>query len=78
MELKKSVDASKHLDIPYFWRLFKQLKEEGKLKSDNTDDELLKYTKLNKTKLSYMMIKELKDSLTDLKTILSYRKNRDN
>ena len=25
-----------------------------------------------------MMIKELKDSLTDLKTILSHRKNRDN
>ena len=34
--------------------------------------------KLNKTKLSYMMIKEFKDSLTDLKTILRDRKNRDN
>ena len=77
-ELKKIVDASKHLDIPHFSGLFKQLKEEGKLKSDNTDDELLKYIKLNKTKLSYMMIKEFKDSLTDLKTILSHRKNRDN
>ena len=47
--------------MTHFFRIFEQLKEEGKIKSDDIDNEFPKYIKLNKTKLSDMMIKKLKD-----------------
>ena len=51
--------------MPYFVGFFKQLKEEGKIKSDDIKNELPKYIKLR-----YMMIKKFKYKLTSLKTIL--------
>ena len=70
-KLKKIVNALKLLGMPHFLGLFKQLKDEGKIKSDDIDNELSKYMELNKTKLIYMMIKKFKDSRTDLKAILN-------
>ena len=58
------------LGMPYFLRFFKQLKEEGKIKSNDIENEFLKCIKLNERKLRYVMIKKLKDKLTSLKTIL--------
>ena len=51
--------------MPYFVGFFKQLKEEGKIKSDDIKNELPKYIKLR-----YMMIKKFKYKLTSLKAIL--------
>ena len=48
----KLVNAFKTLGMPHFLGLFKQLKVEGNLKSDDIDNELSKYIKLNKTKLN--------------------------
>ena len=56
--------------MSWFLGFFKQLKEEGKIKSDDVKRELLKYIKLNKRKLRCTMIKILKVKLTSLKTIL--------
>ena len=44
---KKLVNASKQLLIPHFLGFFKPLKE-GKIKSNDLDEELSKYIKLNK------------------------------
>ena len=46
--------------MPQFLGFFKQLKEEGNIKSDNTDEILPKYKELNKKELIYMMIFETK------------------
>ena len=70
-KLKKIVNALKLLGMPHFLGFFKQLKDEGKIKSDDIDNELSKYMELNKTRLIYMMIKKFKDSRTDLKAILN-------
>ena len=57
----KLVNALKLLGLPHFLGLFKQSKEEGKIKCVDTNKELVKYVKLNKTELHYMMIKKFKD-----------------
>ena len=62
---KELVNALKLLGMPYFVGFFKQLKEEGKIKSDDIKNELPKYIKLR-----YMMIKKFKYKLTSLKAIL--------
>ena len=46
--------------MSWFLGFFKQLKEEGKIKSDDVKRELLKYIKLNKRKLRCTMIKIFK------------------
>ena len=46
--------------MSWFLGFFKQLKEEGKTKSDDVKRELLKYIKLNKRKLRCTMIKIFK------------------
>ena len=69
-KLKELVNALKLLGMSYFLEFFKQLKEEGKIKSDDIENELLKYTKLNERKLRYMLIIKFKDKLASLKTIL--------
>ena len=56
--------------MSWFLGFFKQLKEEGKIKSDDVKRELLKYIKLNERKLRCTMIKIFKVRLTSLKTIL--------
>ena len=56
--------------MSWFLGFFKQLKEEGKMKSDDVKRELLKYIKLNKRKLRCTMIKIFKVKLTSLKTML--------
>ena len=68
--MNKIVNALKQLVMPHFLGFFKQLKEEDKINYDDIDELLSKYIKLNKTKLSYIMIKEFKDSVTALKSIL--------
>ena len=70
VKLIKLVNVSKQLGMSHFLGFFKQLKEEGKIKSDNTDDEFSKYIELNKKQLDYMMIRKFKDSVTHLKVIL--------
>ena len=60
----------KILGTPNFLKFFKELKEEGKIKSDDIENELPRYKKLSKTKLWYVIIKEFKNILTDLNTIL--------
>ena len=45
---KKLVNALKQLGMPHVFRLFKQLKEEGKIKPDDILNKLSKYIKLNK------------------------------
>ena len=65
------MNALKLLEMPHFLGFLKQFKEDGKLKSDEIDNELSKYTELNKAKWRFMMIKELKDELTNLKAILN-------
>ena len=56
--------------MSWFLGFFKQLKEEGKMKSDDVKRELLKYIKLNKRKLRCTMIKIFNVKLTSLKTML--------
>ena len=41
--------------MPHFLGFFKQLKEEGNITSDDTDEILPKYKELNKKELVYMM-----------------------
>ena len=60
----------KILGTPNFLKFFKELKEEGKIKSDDIENKLPRYKKLSKTKLWYVIIKEFKNILTDLNTIL--------
>ena len=45
----------------------KNLKEDGKLKSDGIENELLEYIKFNIVKLRYITIKKYKNSLKPLK-----------
>ena len=49
---KQIVNALKLLEIPLFLGFLKQLKEDGKLKSDDIENELSKYIEMNKAKLS--------------------------
>ena len=49
-----------------FLGFLKKLKEQDKLKSDDIENELIKYIESNITKLRYMMIKEFKDGLRKL------------
>ena len=49
---KQIVNALKLLEIPLFLGFLKQLKGDGKLKSDDIENELSKYIEMNKTKLS--------------------------
>ena len=53
--------------MSWFLGFFKQLKEEGKIKSDDVKRELLKYIKLNERKLRCTMIKIVKVKLTTFK-----------
>ena len=53
---KQLVNALKLLKIPLFSVFLKQLNDEDKLKSNDIEDELLKYIGLNIPKLKYMMI----------------------
>ena len=45
----KLVNALKQLGMSHFLGFFKQLKEEGKIKYDDIDEELSKYIELNET-----------------------------
>ena len=68
---KQIFNALKLLVTPFFSRFVKQLKEHDKLKSDDAENELLKYIELNNAKLTNMVIKEFKDELKNLKTIIN-------
>ena len=58
--------------MSHFLGFVKQLKEQSKIKSDDVDEELLKYIELNKKELDYMLIKKFKDSVMHLKIILEW------
>ena len=63
---KEIANALKILKMSLFLGLLKKLKEQDKLKSDDIENELIKYIESNITKLRYMMIKEIKDGLKKL------------
>ena len=63
---KEIANALKILKISLFLGFLKKLKEQDKLKSDDIENELIKYIESNITKLRYMMIKEFKDGLKKL------------
>ena len=56
-----------------FLGFLKQLKENSKLKSDDTENELLKYIELNIAKLIYISIKNYKNNLEPLKELRKIR-----
>ena len=60
-----------------FLGFLKKLKKEDKLKSDDIDNELIKYIKLKMTKLRYMMIEEFKDELKNLKELKELKSVRE-
>ena len=66
---KQVVDALRLLEMPLFLGFLKKLKEDGKLQTDDIENELLKYIKLNKAKIRYMMIQNYKYSLKPLKEL---------
>ena len=63
---KEIANALKILKMSLFLGFLKKLKEQDKLKSDDIENELIKYIESNITKLRYMMIKEFKDGLKKL------------
>ena len=63
---KQLVNALKLLKIPLFSVFLKQLNDEDKLKSNDIEDELLKYIGLNIPKLKYMMINVKKKKIEKL------------
>ena len=46
--------------MPLFLGFLKKLKEDGKLQTDDIENELLKYIKLNKAKIRYMIYDDSK------------------
>ena len=63
--------------MPLFLGFLKKLKKEDKLKSDDIDNELIKYIKLKMTKLRYMMIEEFKDELKNLRELKELKSVRE-
>ena len=64
---KEIANALKILKMSLFLGFLKKLKEQDKLKSDDIENELIKYIERNITKLRYIMIKEFKDGFKKLR-----------
>ena len=61
--------------MPIFLGFSQKLKREDKLKSDDIENELIKYIKLKLAKLRYKMIKEFQDELKKFKLNREQEKN---
>ena len=70
---KKNSQYFKTITNATFLGFLKQLKENSKLKSDDTENELLKYIELNIAKLIYIYIKNYKNNLEPLKELRKIR-----
>ena len=64
---KEIANALKILKMSLFLGFLKKLKEQDKLKSDDIENELIKYIESNMTELRYLMIKDFKDGLKKLR-----------
>ena len=63
--------------MPLFLWFLKKLKKEDKLKSDDIDNELIKYIKLKMTKWRYKMIEEFKNEFKNLKELKELKSVRE-
>ena len=63
--------------MPLFLGFLKKLKKEDKLKSDDIDNELIKYIKLKMTKWRYKMIEEFKNEFKNLKELKELKSVRE-